>query len=70
MAMGGDIRGDFDLERNMLPVVVARVIDRAWKGRGTGKDLEDRDSGEAVIGEVGEKAAGDIGGLTLLDVFA
>ena len=29
MAVGGGIRGDFDLERNMLSVVVARVIDRA-----------------------------------------
>ena len=32
------------------------------------KDLGDRASGKAVVGEVGEKAEGDIGGLTLLDV--
>lgn len=70
MAAGGDFRGDFDLERKMLSVVVARVIDRAWKGRGIEKDFEDRASGDSVIGEVGEKAEGDIGGLTLLDVVA
>ena len=60
MAVGGDFRGDFDLERKMLSVVAARVIDRAWKGSGIEKDFEDRPSGEALIG-VGEKAEGDIG---------
>lgn len=64
MAVGGDFRGDFGLERKMLSVVVARVIDRAWKGSGIEKDFEDRPSGKALIG-VGEKAEGDIGGLTL-----
>lgn len=32
--------------------------------------MDDRVSGEAVIEEVGEKAEGDMGGLTLLEVVA
>ncbi len=69
-AVGGDFRGDLDPDRNMLSVVVARVIDRPWKGCGIGKDFEDRASGEAVTEEEVEKADGDIGGLTLLDIVA
>lgn len=68
IALGGDFRGDFDLDRNMLSVVVARVNGRAWKGSGIEKAFEDRGSGEAFVGEVGSKADGDIGGLTLLDI--
>jgi hypothetical protein len=45
-------------------VVVARASDRAWKGSGIEKDREDRGSGTAVVGDVGENADGDIGGLT------
>lgn len=68
--MGGDFRGDFDLDRNMLSVVAARVIDRAWNGRGIWNDLDDRASGEDLTGDVGEKAEGDIGGLTPLAIGA
>jgi hypothetical protein len=70
MNVGGDFRGDFDLDRNMLSVVAARVMDRVWKGSVIGKDLGDRASGTGVLGEAGEKAEGDIDGLALLDIGA
>jgi hypothetical protein len=68
IAVGGSFRGDLDLERNILSVVLARASDRAWKGSGIEKDRGDRGSGAAGVGDVGENAEGDIGGLTLLGI--
>ena len=70
MEVGASFREDFDPDRNMLSVVVARVIDRPWKGSKFEKGFDGRASGEDVMGDIGEKAEGDIGGLTLLDTGA
>jgi hypothetical protein len=68
--VGGGFRGDFDVDRNMLSVVVARVTDRGWKGSEIEKDFDGRASGVDVVGEIDEKAEGDIGGLALLGIVA
>jgi hypothetical protein len=67
MVEGGVFWGDFDLWSNMPSVVMERVIDRAWKGWGIEKDFDGGTFGDSSIGEVGEKAEGDMEGLTLFD---
>jgi hypothetical protein len=63
---GGGFLGDFERDRNMLSVVVARVSDRGWKARGMENARDTRASEEVAVGEEGENAEGDIGGLALL----
>lgn len=68
--VGGAFRGDLGLDRNMLSVVVARVIDRFWNVRDTENGFEERGSGDGFVGEMGEKVEGDIGGLISRDTVA